>query len=117
VVTAAMVRAMQARGLFQSVVVFDGRGTPEGLLTGMIDHLEEVDRGSDVSVEVGLSAQLIDLRTGALLWQGAASNNSKLEQRSVPGMVTEMSRDVGNLVEGLVSSMQDRLSTHARTEQ
>jgi len=113
VVTAAMVRAMQARGLFQSVVVFDGRGTPEGLLTGMIDHLEEVDRGS----EVGLSAQLIDLRTGALLWQGAASNNAKLEQRSVPGMVTEMSRDVGNLVEGLVSSMQDRLSTHARTEQ
>jgi ABC-type uncharacterized transport system auxiliary subunit len=123
VVTAAVVREMQARGIFQSVVLFDGRGTPEGLVTGTLDHLEEVDQGSNVSIEVGLSARLTNLRTGEVLWQGASSNTAKLDQRSVPGEVAEMSREVGCVVENLISSMQDRLSasrlalSHSNSEQ
>jgi ABC-type uncharacterized transport system auxiliary subunit len=109
VVTSAMVREMQARGLFQSVELFDGRGTTECLMTGMIDHLEEIDEGSNVSVQVSLSARLINLRTGAVLWQGASSSSAKLDQRSVPGMVVEMSHEVAETVKVLVSSMQDRL--------
>src|SRR6266481_1509758 len=62
-VTAAMVREMQARGIFQSVDVFDGRGSPEYLVSGTLDHLEEVDQGTNVSIEVRLSARLTNLRT------------------------------------------------------
>jgi ABC-type uncharacterized transport system auxiliary subunit len=109
-VTLAMVRQMQAQGLFRSVDLFDGRGSPDCLMTGAIDHLEEVDQGPQVSIEVALSARLINLRTGEVLWQGASSKNSKLEQRSVPGIVSEMSREVSDMVEGLVSSMQNRVS-------
>src|SRR5271170_1016403 len=69
VVTLAMVREMQARGVFQSVDLFDGRGTPECLLTGTLDQLEEVDEGSNVSVEAGLSARLVNLRSGEVIWQ------------------------------------------------
>lgn len=122
-VTAAVVREMQARGIFQSVVVFDGRGTPEGLVTGTLDHLEEMDQGSHVSIKVGLSARLTNLRTGEVLWQGASSSNAKLDQRSVPGEVAEMSREVGVVVQNLVASMQDRLSaarlpiSHSKSEQ
>ena len=108
-VTSAMVREMQARGLFQSVDVFDGRGSPAYLVTGNLDHLDEVDKGSDVSVEVGLSARLINLRTGDVLWQDASSQTARLEQRSVPGVVAEMSRELGSAVGVLASSMQDRL--------
>ncbi len=115
VVTAAMVRAMQARGLFQSVEVFDGRGSPECLVTGTLDHLEEVDQGSNVSIEVGLSARLINLRTGEVLWQGASSRKTKLDERSVPGIVAEMSRELGSVIEGLVSSMQDHVSAASLT--
>jgi cholesterol transport system auxiliary component len=110
VVTSAMAREMQARRLFQSVDLFDGRGTPEYLLTGVIDHLEEVDQGSNISIEVSLSARLINLRTGDVLWQGASSKTAKVDQLSIPGIVAEMSRKVATVVEGLVSSMQDRVS-------
>ena len=109
VVTAAMVREMQARRLFQSVDVFDGRGSPECLVTGTLDHLEEVDEGTNVSIEVGLSAQLINLQTGEVLWQDTASKTARLHQRSVPGIVAEMSRDLADAVQHLVSSMQDRV--------
>jgi hypothetical protein len=106
-----MVREMQARELFQSVDVYDGRGSPACLFTGTIDHLEEVDNGSDVSVEVGVSARLISLKNGEVLWQDLSSKTSKLERRSVPGVVAEMSRDLGSAVARLVSSMQDRVTT------
>ena len=109
-VTLAMVRELQARGLFRSVDMFDGRGSPDCLMTGAIDHLEEVDQGPQVSIEVALSARLINLSTGEVLWQGTSSKSVKLEQRSVPGIVAEMSREVSNAVKGLVSSMQNRVS-------
>jgi hypothetical protein len=105
-----MVRQMQARGLFQSVDVFDGRGSPECLVTGTLEHLEEVDQGANVSIEVSLSAKLINLRTGEVLWQDTSSKTTKLDRRSVPGIVAEMSRDLDDAVQHLVSSMQDRLS-------
>jgi Putative bacterial lipoprotein (DUF799) len=114
---------MQSRGLFQSVDVFDGRGSPECLVTGTLDHLEEVDEGANVSVEVSLSAKLLNLRTGEVLWQGTSSKTAKLEQRSVPGIVAEMSRELEDAVQHLVASMQDRLSagtmssSHSNTEQ
>ena len=115
-VTAAMVREMQTRGLFQSVDMFDGRGTPECLVTGTLDHLEEVDHGSDVSIEVRVSARLINLRTGEVLWQDTSTGTAKLDERSVPGIVAEMSRDLGNAVEHLVSSMQDRVAAESAAQ-
>lgn len=72
--------------------------------------VEEVDQDSNVSIEVALSARLISLRTGEVLWEGVASKKAKLDQRSVPGIIAEMSRDVEDAVRGLVSSMQDRVS-------
>jgi hypothetical protein len=100
---------MQSRGIFRSVDSYSGQ-TAEYLLTGTLDHLEEVDQGSHVSIEAGLSARLIDTRTGVVLWQGALSKTAVLDQRSVPGVVTEMSGTVQSIVAGLLTSMQDRIS-------
>jgi ABC-type uncharacterized transport system auxiliary subunit len=110
VVTAAMVEQMRARGIFQSVDMLDGRASSECLLTGTVEHLEEVDRGTNVSIEVTLSARLINLRTGEVLWQDRSSQTAKIDQRSVRGIVAEMSQDLGSAVDRLVSSMQNRLS-------
>jgi uncharacterized lipoprotein YmbA len=108
-VTAAMAQEMQARGLFRSVGVFDGRGSPEYLVTGTLDHLEEVDQGANVSVEVGVSARLIKLGTGEVLWQDRSAETAKLDERSVLGVVAGMSRELKRAVERLVMSMQDRV--------
>jgi uncharacterized lipoprotein YmbA len=113
VATQAMAREIQSRGLFNSVDVFDGRSSPDYLITGTLDHLEEVDQGSKVSIEVGLSARLINLRTGEELWRGTSTKTAMLDERSVPGIVSELSRELGNAMASLASSMQDRLSSAA----
>jgi len=116
VVTAAMVQQIRARGMFQSVDLFDGRASSECLLTGTVEHLEEVDRGTNVSIEVTLSARLVNLRTGEVLWQDTSSQTAKLDQRSVAGVVAEMSQDLGSAVGHLVSSMQDRLTVASSSQ-
>jgi len=108
-VTAAVARELQARVIFQSVDLFDGRSSPACVLSGRLDHLEEVDDPSAVSIEVSLSAKLTEVATGKVLWQGSSAQTTKVDQRSVPGIVAEMSRDVNIAVERLVSSMQDSL--------
>lgn len=109
-ITSAMIQQMQSRGIFRSVDSYDGVQAAEYLLTGSLDHLEEVDQGSHVSVEVGLSARLRDTRTGVVLWRDTLSKTVQLDQRSVPGVVAEMSSTVQSMVADLVSSMRDHVS-------
>ncbi len=113
VVTAAFARKIQASGLFQSVDLIDGHQSATCLLTGTLDHLEEVDRGATVFVEVSISARLLNLRTGEVLWQDTKSKTTQLERRSMHGIVNQLSDDVGDVVEGLVSSMQERVSAES----
>ncbi len=110
VTTEALAREIRARGLFESVDVYDGRQSPECLITGTLDQLEEVDQGSKVSIEVSLSARLINLQTGEVLWRGASKKKATLDERSMTGIVAEMSSELTGAVGSLVSSMQERLS-------
>jgi hypothetical protein len=73
--------------------------------------LEEVDKGREVFVEVCVSAQLTNVRTGDVLWRDTSSETTKLDDRAVPGLVTTMSQTAESVVDHLVSSMQDRLAT------
>lgn len=113
IATEALVRELQERGLFRSVDLYDARQSPDCLITGSLDHLEELDENSNVLVEVGLSARIIDLRSGEVLWQSTSIQTAKVADRSVSGVVSEMSRGLGSAVNSLVDSMQQRLS--ART--
>jgi uncharacterized lipoprotein YmbA len=106
-VTAAFVQTLQARGVFQSVHVFDGRASSDYLVTGTLEHLEEVDQGHDIFIRVGLSAQLLDLKTGNVLWRGKSLQSTRLEHRAVQGVVAGMSQAAEQAVTRLVSSMQD----------
>ena len=110
-VTTALIRDLQASGIFQSARLFDGRGTSDYLVTGRLEHLEEVDQGQAVFVEVGVSAQLMNFRTGDVVWTDTSSETTKLEHHTIPGIVAGMSQATETAVEHLVSSMQNRVSS------
>lgn len=110
-VTSTIVENMQARRIFHSVHLFDGRETSDYLVTGTLDDLEEVDKGREVFVEVRVSAQLTDLRTGDVLWRDSSSESTKLEDHAVPDLVAAMSQTAESVVTRLISSMQHQLST------
>jgi ABC-type uncharacterized transport system auxiliary subunit len=108
--TEAVIRELQERGLFKSIDLYDGRQSPDYLIMGSLDHLEEFDEKSNVSVEVGLSARIINLRSGEVLWRGTSTKTVKVGDRSLPGVVSEMSSGLGSAVNILVDSMQAQLS-------
>jgi ABC-type uncharacterized transport system auxiliary subunit len=112
-VTSLVADRIRALGVFQSVSLYDGRQTPDYVVTGTLDHLEEVDNENKAFVQVGLSMQLTNPRTGEVVWQDASSGTAKTEHSDVPAIVAEMSRTVANAVEHLVSSMHARLTTVA----
>lgn len=112
-VTSVVLRNIQLGGIFQSAHLFDGREAPDYLLTGTLDDLEEVDRGHQVLVEVRLSAQLVDWRTGSVVWRDTASETSGVEQRAIPGVVAELSYRTERAVERLVSSLQTYVASQS----
>jgi uncharacterized lipoprotein YmbA len=109
--TDAVIRQLQSAGTFRSVALFDGQETVDFLLTGTINHLEEVDSRAGVSVECSISAQLIDMKTGSTVWRGGSDKSAGLDQRSVNGVVELLSSEMQSAVQTLVGSMRDRLAS------
>ena len=108
-VTSAFARVLESRSVFQSVHLSDGRTTSDYLVTGTLDHLEEIDRGHQVLVDVSITAQLTNLKTGDVVWSDISSQTTNLENRAMPGLVAAMSQAVDQAISHLVSSMQGRL--------
>ena len=107
-VTNTVVRELKQ--VFESVEFYDGRTAAEFVLTGSLDHLEEVDSEGSVSVEVEISAKLQNVKTGNVMWSDTSFKTSKVNQRSLPGIVAEMSRDLSEAATQLVSSMRSQVS-------
>ena len=109
-VTDLMMRNLEASGLFRSVDVYDGRGAPDLVVSGTLEHLEELDHAGKVSVQVTISARLVTTKTGDVLWQDTSSKTGTPDQRTIAAIVEEMSRQMDSAVDSLVSSIGDRVS-------
>jgi ABC-type uncharacterized transport system auxiliary subunit len=108
IVTTAILRDLQQ--VFKSAELYDGRTDADFLLTGSLDRLEELDNRGTVTVAVGVSAKLHNLKTGDVIWSGTSSKTSAVEQRTISGIVEAMSRDLNQATGQLVASLQNELS-------
>lgn len=110
-VTTAVIDSLRSSHLFTSVGPYAAEEKPDYLLTGRLERLDEIDYGGGVRVETRLSAELTNLRTGAIVWTGDASETSKVDQRNVNSVVSEMSAAVQASVQRLLASMQQEVSS------
>jgi uncharacterized lipoprotein YmbA len=78
-VTNAVVQNMQTGGAFQAVHLFDGREASDYLITGTLDHLEEVDQGHDVFVESTCVGATDAFEDGRRAVEGSILGNHKAE--------------------------------------
>jgi uncharacterized lipoprotein YmbA len=106
-VTTAIVRELKQ--VFESAELYDGRTGAEFLLTGSLDRLDEVDSERSVTVEVGISAKLQNVKTGAVMWSDSSFKTSEINQRSLSAVVAEMSRDLSEAAAQLISSIRSRV--------
>ncbi len=103
-VTSAITDRLRSSGSFADVKVYDGRSPVDYILSGRLEKLEEVDYEGGVKVEIALSAQLIEVRTGVQVWANSATEMAKVDQRKVPAVVSEMSNAMGRAIDDLLSS-------------
>jgi len=103
-VTSAITDRLRAGGTFADVKVYDGRSTPDYILSGRLEKLEEVDYEGGVKVEIALSAQMTDVRTGAQVWANAVTEVGRVDQRNVPAVVSEMSNAMDRAMDKLLLS-------------
>ena len=109
-VTAAVIESLRSSHLCSFVKPYDGQGQPDYLMSGRIEQLEEIDSAEGVRVAARLSAELLDLRTGAMVWAGEASETSQVETRNVNSVVLEMSHAVQKSIDKLVASLHQQIS-------
>jgi len=109
-VTSGMIDSLRSSHLFSFVKQYDGQGRQDYLISGRIEQLEEIDSAEGVRVAARLSAELLDLRTGAMVWAGEVGETSKVETRNVDSVVVEMSHAVQKSIDKLVASLNQQIS-------
>lgn len=108
-ITTAVIDSVRSSQLFSFVKRYDGRNQQDYLIVGRLERLEEIDYGGPVRVEAKISAELVNLRTGATEWTGAAVETSRVDNRNVNSVVVAMNHAVQNSIDQLVASLDQRL--------
>ncbi|HET6144216.1 MAG TPA: ABC-type transport auxiliary lipoprotein family protein [Candidatus Acidoferrales bacterium] len=103
-VTSAITDRLRSTGSFADLKIYDGRSPVDYILSGRLEKLEEVDYDGGIKVEVALSAQMTEVRTGAQVWANSATEIVKVDQRNVPAVVSEMSNAMGRAIDKLLAS-------------
>ncbi len=109
--TNAVVDHLRAGGQFAMVSMYDGRPNNDYVFSGRLEKLEEVDFEDGVKVEVAMSAQITRLANGATVWSNAVSEVGTVSQRSVPGVVSEMNREMDLAINQLLATVPAPLPT------
>jgi len=105
VVTESVTDHLRASGRYALVKPYDGHADADYVLSGRVEQLEEVDYEGGVQVDVALSAQLVNLKTGETVWTNEVREVGKVERRDVPSVVSEMSRTMDGAIEKLLLQM------------
>ena len=113
-VTAAVAERLRSTGSLAEITVYDGRSHADYVISGRLEKLEEVDYGGGVKVEVELSAQMTNVRTGTTVWSSSASDIEDVSQRNVPAVVGEMSKAMDRAIEKLLSSFPNSMIANTR---
>src|SRR4029077_7178818 len=98
-------------GNFVRVKPYDGRPDIEYVLSGRLEKLEEIDYESGVKVEGAISAQMINLATGATVWTNAVSEVGNVNKRAAPAVVSEMNDTMERAISKLLSPMPADVET------
>jgi ABC-type uncharacterized transport system auxiliary subunit len=101
----AIADRLRASGRFAGVKIYDGRSDVDFILSGRLERLEEVDYEGGVRVEVALSAQMTELRSGKTVWANATSEIVEVNKRTVPSVVAEMSHAMDGAIQKLLASL------------
>ena len=103
VVTNAVIDRLRASAAFARVTPYDGRPDASYVLSGRLVKLDELDYEGGVKVEVGLSAQMTSIATGATVWTNAVSEIGEVHRRDVPAVVAEMNATMERAIEKLLT--------------
>ena len=109
-VTTAVVESLRSERFFSSAALYTGSHSADYLLSGSLEKLQEVDYRGRVNVEAKLSAQLMNLRTGSIVWTGDAAKTSKVEGHDVNAVVAGMSRALQESIDQLLAGMEHQVS-------
>jgi ABC-type uncharacterized transport system auxiliary subunit len=107
----SMLNQLRAKGAFDRVVPFEGRTKVDYVVRGRLERLEEIDYGGGVSVQVKVSAQLVDASTNRPVWSDVSEATSPVTTAEVRTVVEQMSSAVSSAVSRLV----DGIDTHLRS--
>ena len=90
-VTDSIINHLGATGTFTRVKHYDGQPDADYVVSGRLEKLEEIDYEGGVKVEVAVSAQMIKLETGTIVWSKAVfgSRSCQPTRRSYGGIRNE----------------------------
>ena len=109
-VTTVIIDSLRSANFFSVVEPYAGQEHPDYLLSGRLERLDEVDYSGGVHVEAMISAELVNVRTGASVWAGTVTETSTVSDRNMNSIVVAMSHAAQSSVDQIVAKMGKQLS-------
>jgi ABC-type uncharacterized transport system auxiliary subunit len=109
-VQSAVIRRLQAVGLFDNVVPYRAQKGLDYVVRGHLLAMEEVDSPSGVTARFGLELELVRQKDAVVVWSGRATRERPVATNSVEAVVEAMGGCVGESLDELASSLRGALA-------
>jgi ABC-type uncharacterized transport system auxiliary subunit len=109
-VQSALIRRLQAAGLFDNVVPYRAQKGLDYVVRGRLLAMEEVDSPSGVTARFGLELELVRQKDAVVVWSGRATRERPVATNSVEAVVEAMGGCVGESLDELAGSLRGALA-------
>ena len=100
-VTGALITSLKRAGVFRSVSEIRTGVTPDYILKGEIENLEEVATPGTATARVSISLEALDAKTRSVVWSGSAQYEKSVTTGSVDDVARELNEGVRQVLEKL----------------
>jgi ABC-type uncharacterized transport system auxiliary subunit len=107
-----LVQRLRHSGQYKSVQKISSSARGDFLLRGHLSSLNEVDTGSGVKAKFELQLELVDEKTGGVVWTDSFSREEPVEKKSVSAVVEALQKSVNAGVEQLTANLAQYFASH-----
>ncbi len=106
----SLIRYLRDSGQFSSVNTLMSDSTGKYVVRGRLYDFEEVDGGATISTLVSMDFDLLDRKTGEILWSHFYSQTEPVEGKKIPEVVAALNRNVDRGLKQATASLGEYFS-------
>jgi ABC-type uncharacterized transport system auxiliary subunit len=111
-VEAQLARVLRESGDYQSVAIVGSDSEGQYVIRGRLHDFEEVDSATSIATLVSMEFELLDRKSGRIVWSHYYSQTEPVQGKEISGVVTALNANLGRGLKEVATGLGEYFAAH-----